>query len=175
MTTENKECPGCAGDPAWREAVIAQCRSLIEDVGWSVMLVGGNPHSLIEREFAYTVGLWESYGHPEVLVLGLLPDVLHNVCNIIGRQVNDGGTFEPGVPYGDILDGADAHFVQIDRNHYDRLNLANAIYEGTDYPALQMIWPDWNGNFPWEDRCNVLTKAVQPLLGPLPNLEGEPR
>lgn len=69
---------------------------------WSTVGILGKKHML----YAYTYGLWESYGHPELLLrsrpakaLGewRLSDLqLGQVLNEFGRQVRDGDPLYPG-------------------------------------------------------------------------------
>jgi hypothetical protein len=38
------------------------------------------------------------------------------------------------------------------------------FYEGLDFPVLQSVWPDKEGNFPWEPEFSSELNALQPLL-----------
>lgn len=46
-----------------------------------------------------------------------------------------------------------------------------AFYEHTDFPALELFWPDSSGHFPWEQGFPAEHRPFQPLLYlPLANL-----
>lgn len=52
--------------------------------------------------------------------------------------------------YDDILDGYKCAFRVVRTEHYkDLFGWAISHYQGTDFPALQCIWPDRNHKFPW--------------------------
>jgi hypothetical protein len=111
-------------------------------------------------EFAYTIGL-TALDHPEVVIYGLPAEAAHEFLNDIGSRVQAGSRFtadriatdlaEDDLPMAFIavLDTAD-------------LTAVDEIYGAVD--ALQMVWPDHNGRFPWAEGYS-LAADVQPLKG----------
>ena len=63
--------------------------------------------------WAYSTGLYYSYGHPEILMLNLQLDSMHEIINLIGASVKKGKTFEPGKPYADILERFNCSFQSV--------------------------------------------------------------
>jgi len=60
----------------------------IQEHGLSVIRVlatGYNPG------FAYSVGLFETYQHPEIICFGLKPDVLHEIINDVAKIIHNKG------------------------------------------------------------------------------------
>ena len=52
--------------------------------GFEVIMV---PQTNYLPSFAYTVGLWKSYKHPELISLGLPIDTLHTMLNTVAFEV----------------------------------------------------------------------------------------
>ena len=68
-------------------------RKLLDDVekyGWHVMKVLETAET---PAWAYSVGLYKSFGHPEILVFGQDPDLMHFMINTIGEGVQAGKSF----------------------------------------------------------------------------------
>jgi hypothetical protein len=55
-------------------------------------------------EWAFSIGLFHSFCHPEVIVFGLKLDTCICVINEIGRQVKAGKRYQAGPEYEDILE-----------------------------------------------------------------------
>jgi Domain of unknown function (DUF4262) len=117
-------------------------------------------------DWAFSIGLFHSFVHPEIIVFGLKLDVCMNVINEIGQQVKSGKLFNAGEQYGDILSGPyKCAFREVQRKHYrDYLGLALWFYEGDPFPVTQCFWPDKDGRFPWDEGCDGGVRDAQPWL-----------
>jgi hypothetical protein len=157
-----------SGEP-WRRAPArteedreAKIVSDIEAVGWHVVLI---PEDEEGPSFAYSIGLFRTFGHPEVIVLGLDPDLMHPMINLIGDQVRQGHRFADGEAASGILDGYDVTFRSVARRHYpEHFGYAHWYHKGADFPALQCLWPDRHGRFPTDAGYAEALRARQPLL-----------
>ena len=70
-------------------------------------------------DWAFSIGLFHSFVHPEIIVFGLKLDVCMSVINEIGGQVKSGKHYDAGEEYGDILNNPyNAPSAQRKRNHY---------------------------------------------------------
>ena len=138
--------------------------SLIETPGWNVTNVF-NADGDSGPEWSYSTGLFHSFGHPEVLILGLPLDIMQRIINNIGREVRAGKRFEPGLEYSDIFERCGCQFRDVEISNY-RAHLGWAIwfYESDPFPVLQCFWPDRQGNYPWEPTCSPAVIEQQPLL-----------
>jgi hypothetical protein len=128
--------------------------------GWAVQFVGageGQPH------FHYTVGLtWK--GLPEIITFGLPMEVGQTLLNDVGRMMVERQVpMLTGQPQGGILRGFDVYFVSV-LDTTEHLTVANRLCGGV-FPvrALQMVWPDPQGRFPWDAGFEYGDKI--PLLG----------
>ncbi|MDR6805400.1 hypothetical protein J2Y45_002291 [Dyadobacter sp. BE34] len=137
-------------------------KSHIEKHGLSVVIIEATDYL---PSFAYSVGLWQEYRHPEIICFGLSNDSLHNLVNYAGQLVREGTEFRAGEPSGEVLEVGSAMFVEVDeRNVGDYFGYAMEFYNYQRFPALQMIWADRAGKFPWENGFDEKYLAMQPLL-----------
>jgi len=130
--------------------------------GFGVIMV---PQTNYLPSFAYTVGLWKSYKHPELISLGLPIDILHTMLNTVVFEVIKKKRIEIGRNYHDILEKYPVQFLTVDkRNIPDYFGQAINYYQTVDFPALQLIWPDDKGIFPYESDFREDLIYLQPLL-----------
>ena len=120
----------------------------LESHGWYVIKVGASD---VEPAFAYSLGLYEKFRHPELILFGLDLETMHQLINDAGEQISKGHQYESGQQYGDLLDDYPCAFRVVTREKYGRhLTYTQWFYNGSDFPALQMVWPDMNSRFPWD-------------------------
>jgi hypothetical protein len=114
--------------------------------------------------FAYSVGLFHNFDHPEILIVGLDLDLMHGIINNLRDDIRSGARFESKRRVAGILEGFDCEFRDVAASHYrGLLGCALWLYGGTDFPALQCVWPDMKGHFPWEADFNAKLKSRQPI------------
>jgi hypothetical protein len=132
----------------------------IERVGWNVTDIAdeeGVPG------WAFTIGLFESYGHPEVAIFGMRTETRHSVLNCIGESVRDGKSFTAGQEHDWVLEGYRCWSREVNKAWYrDLLGWARWFYGGDQFPAVQCIWPARDGSYPWEEKSAFF--SPQPLL-----------
>lgn len=116
--------------------------------------------------WAFSTGLFFSFAHPEIILLGLELNTCISLVNEVGTQVKNGKRFESNGEYPDILAGSyRCAFREVSRSYYkDYLGVAIWFYEHDTFPVLQCIWPDKTGKFPWQAGCNQFVQRVQPVL-----------
>ena len=134
----------------------------VEKHGFSVNFIAGDGYS---PGFGYTIGLFKNYGYPELICFGLNQDLMHSMF-WTGKELFDKQN-QPDFAVGqsDFLEGYDVRLVRVDRGRYaDYLGYAHWFYKGWDFPVLQIVWPDKQALFPWEEGFNPDWKFKQPLL-----------
>ena len=138
---------------------------LIDDIkkyGWTVMLIEATDYL---PSFAYTVGLWKNYNHPELICFGLTTKSLHSSLNVGGELVKDGHKLQVGRDYDDFFENGIAQFIQVDpRSLQDYFGYALWFNEKSDFPALQLVWTDRNNRYPWDADFEEEFLYRQPLL-----------
>lgn len=134
----------------------------IEKFGWTVMLLEATDYL---PSFAYTVGLWKNYKHPEIISFGLTTKTLHLILNDVGEIAKSGRTIEVGKNYDDFFENGKTEFINVDkRNIADYFGQAIEFYNSKDFPAIQLIWTDRNNKFPWDNDYEEEFEHRQPLL-----------
>ena len=136
----------------------------IEEFGWHVAMI---PEDDEGPSFAYSIGLFKNFGHPEIIIFGLGVEVLHGMINLIGEEVRQGRRFADGESASGILEGFDVRFRGVAREHYhEHIGYARWFYEGDDFPVLQCLWPDREGRFPSDPDFPDSLRPRQPSLAP---------
>jgi hypothetical protein len=140
-------------------------QQVLDDVaklGWHVMNVLNLPDS---PGWAFSIGLYKTFKHPEVVVFGLNPDLMHSIINSVGEAIRSGKQFKDGEQYPDLIEAYSCMFKTVNAAWYQPfLGYANWFYGGTDYPVLQCIWPDKESLYPWDDDFNPNWLYAQPLF-----------
>lgn len=113
-------------------------------------------------EFSYTIGL-TTMDYPEVVVDGRRQQVAHACLNLVGEQARVGRPPMVGETVKHVFDGFPGVLIDV-TDTSDRV-VMDQIYPET--AAVQLIWPDWRGRFPWPGGYNRW-RCPQPMLGPPP-------
>jgi len=139
----------------------------VQEYGWHVLGVSPDPGET-GPPFAYSIGLYYTLGHPEIVVTGLAPEVSQRLINVVGERSRSETPVLPGRRYADIAEGYDVAFRTVPRALYeDYLGYALWFYRqlAGDFPVFQLIWPDKAGRFPEEIGFEPTLQAWQFLLG----------
>ena len=120
--------------------------------------------------FLYTIGLLQSWSHPELVLFGLEPSKGHRILSTIVREIRNGQTFREAGSYSDILKGD----LQVGIRRVDPSQ--HAVYLGYamgyvrfidrigELEAVQVFWPDKTGKFPYDVGCSLDVVQCQPRL-----------
>ena len=133
--------------------------SNVDRVGWHVVqIVDADP------AFVFSIGLYHSFGHPEIMIAGLPIRIGADLINRIGRRIEKGEIFSDS----DVVDGiADTYpmgFRKMSEEFYgEYLGSAIWFYESSDFPVLQCVWPDRESRLPGEDQCDKWCAKLQRL------------
>jgi hypothetical protein len=115
--------------------------------------------------WTYSIGLFQNYHHPEIVVFGLQDTLAHPVLNAIANDIRSGKHYEPDSQYHGLLEGVRCTFKPVAKMwHRPFLGWAEWFYNGADYPVLQWIWPDKTQHYPWEPLFRADWLWAQPLL-----------
>ncbi len=116
--------------------------------------------------FAYTIGLYERYRHPEIICFGLSTDLMGRLLNHAKDLIQKGIILDVELLYRGFLDGYNVQFLKVDKDYYpDYLGYASWYYNYDQrFPVLQLVWPDKSENYPWSESFNPEWVRLQPLL-----------
>ena len=116
-------------------------------------------------DFAYSVGMFRTLAHPEIILFGLPLDVMHRLINDVGELVRGGARCVAGQVSREFLEGYDVTFRTVPAFQYaGHLGWANWLYGGDSYPGLQMVYPDRERRWPWDAGTAAGFRDGQPIL-----------
>jgi hypothetical protein len=141
------------------KTVEANMDAMIARYGWAVQGVGAGPDG---PTFTYTVGL-AAKGLPEIIVFGLPMKIAHQFLNQLGHRFTTTGVPPLDTDLDDVAEGFSARLIAVPRAASDRYMFATRR-RYPDYTAVQLIWPDTHGLFPWEPGFDPALVSYQPVL-----------
>ena len=149
-----------------KKELIGSDKKLLNDIkkiGWHVVHV---PADTEGPGFSFSVGLFKTFKHPEIIIIGLKIDLAHVLINNIGEDVSNKKKYQSGKFYSGILDDFKCFMLKVSEKQYkEYLGTARGYYRGDDFPVLQCIFPTVTGKYPWE--WPKEKKYLQPILGDL--------
>ncbi len=134
----------------------------IKEFGWSVQYFEAEEE---KPTFAYTIGLWETFKHPEIIVFGLSTNHLVTILNEAGSYIKEGKVLKVGKVYDEYLEGFGSIFRKVKKSRMpEYFGYGLWYYSGENFEAIQFFWPDSDGNFPWQEGFEESVKELQPQL-----------
>lgn len=144
-------CDNPGGDP------LRNVHELMVRHGWAVQ---GVERHRDRPPWAYTVGLTEA-GLPELVVTGM---GLAEACDLLNDVAHHVVHAEPPVP-GERIPFEGGPLVEVVRLNTPEAHLHTAVaLFGPGVRALQLVWADDRGHWPWERGFRGL-RGGQPVLG----------
>jgi hypothetical protein len=138
----------------------------ISRCGWHAISI---PPDSSEPGFVYSVGLWQSLAHPELIVVGLQPKVAHQVINLAVEARKRGEPYDVRMPALNLLADVACEFVKVAQTHYRQyVGYCRWYYEGNGFELYQIVWPSREGIFPWDRSASASFVRAQPILGSPP-------
>jgi hypothetical protein len=116
--------------------------------------------------YTYTIGFELTWGHPEVIILGLQPAAARGLLGLIADQLANGGDVPEGV-FAGLLDN-DLACAMLPISAPDLADICPGIvdfYQRQDVALSQFLWPDRAGHFPWQEGYDERLRLAQPVLG----------
>jgi len=138
----------------------------IAEHGWHVVAIKKDRYG---PGFTYTIGLMETWRHPEVILFGLDTKTMYDMLAVLVNDVREGADYRESGSYGDILEGFDCFTLPVHPSrHAEYLGYAmwhrRHVGKAGTLEAIQLFWPDRKGRFPWEHACDLRVTARQPGL-----------
>ena len=128
----------------------------IAEFGCGVIHVTGLP------PWSYTVGVYDTCGQPEIIVVGLKEKTAHVLLNKAARALREGIDLAMG-RHREMVGEVECLFRPVDVKWVEHV-MGRAIWYYTQEPppVLQAIYPDLENHFQWEDGFEEYFR--QPLL-----------
>ena len=127
---------------------------------------------LDDPSWLYTVGLLKTWSHPELIVFGLSPQNAYGGISAVVDEIRSGAFRRASRDEPFDVEGVASCLIPVLEDYWkypcDYLLGASHYYGVTGAPldrrALQLVWADEAGRFPWEDSFNPELTGRQPLL-----------
>lgn len=114
-----------------------QVRDGIAEHGWLCV------HIMAERgeaPYSFTVGLFRTYSHPELIVFGLSPEVAHAIFSRAVHNIQQGQHLSYG-PCPGLIDGVNCEARWVPIEQYQRyVALCRQYYAGDRFSLLEIVW-----------------------------------
>ncbi len=124
--------------------------------------------------FAYTIGLAVTQKWPELICFGLDVDVMGKMLNNAVQELREKAIApQPNCQLTGVLEGSAVCLRPFHKAYFrEHLGWATwfAAHNGLkpqNFDCLQVMWPDKNGRFPFEDACEPEVSDLQkPAVAP---------
>ncbi|MFI6759457.1 DUF4262 domain-containing protein [Micromonospora sp. NPDC050417] len=145
MTDAGCQCLACAQDLTTRDAFLVE---EVSSAGFARMAVETT------IPFVFTIGLWHTFRRPEVVMFGLHPSDMNGwLKKYVDLSRHDTPSRE-GDLIENVIQGFPVQVRPVDRSWNDSLfGTLHRFYQGVVPPVEQLIWPDREGLWPWDDRA----------------------
>jgi hypothetical protein len=136
----------------------------VRRIGWSVVTIIKDDN---RPEWAFSIGMWHTFGSPEIAMFGLRSPDMGIWINRVGRQVREGQPLiaDGGLRHG-VLGNEFPVAVRSVHDSWHPLLFAAAMNfcPLPPLPFVQLVWPDRHGRFPWEPGAGERCRRDQPSL-----------
>lgn len=165
------------GKPKEELSYFGQLLVSVKEPGWFIPSIFADESSG-SPAFAYTIGLWHNYKHPELIIVGMPDDVGGAVLNLQGYLIRDEGRqLIAGQSYDDVIDDYAVQCVEAPRPAYETWALSviwfyEEILKEEPAPVLQIVWPSLTepALYPWDEGWDEVKPSEQPILADLVKL-----
>ncbi|WP_085317559.1 DUF4262 domain-containing protein [Derxia lacustris] len=138
----------------------------IEKFGCHVVGVFGKTSD--EPDFAYSIGIQQTTGSPEAIVVGLSVKLGHVLIMKYLDQVQSGKIFSRGSPYHGFLEGCSVYFEPVEKEALAEYTFGcERYYRNRPFNIVQIVYPTPSGVWPWEETASAQFVRLQPMLGRL--------
>ena len=115
--------------------------------------------------FSYTTGFFVSNRQPELIIFGMKHEIAHDIFWDLYREGKANRSLPAAMRTNAVFANLPAYVFSVAKRFYsDYLGWSRWFYGGDAFPCLQIVWPDREGVFPWEDGFNTDLYDLQPDL-----------
>lgn len=134
----------------------------IKKHGWQYQFVFDKDGE--KPDFSYTIGLEDSFSHPEIMIFGLKREQMHSILTDLVNDIKEGRVFKPNEKTGDVVAGDfEAIFKPLKEEFIPEYAGTAERYYKKPFRVYVMLWPDKNNILPTEPGCEltVQNEALQ--------------
>mgnify|MGYP000884397887 CR=1 FL=1 len=120
--------------------------------------------------FTYSVGFTRSLGQPEAIICGLPIETGPVLINDLFALCRDGLDLDDGTPIDNLVSGFSCVARTVDESWLIQSWFASALWYHRNIDgkslrhAVQIVWPDPQHLFPWDEGCAEWVRRDQPAL-----------
>jgi hypothetical protein len=137
--------------------------SNIREFGWHCVNViedDGHP------PWTYTIGLYETWNYPEIIIIGRSRATAHHALNAVATALEKDHRPDLNLPTLDLIPGARCLLLEVSPHYYsDYVGFALWFYRKRHFPLYQIVWPNHESLYPWDENASKPFKEWQPVLG----------
>ena len=122
-----------------------------------------NPVMANNTTFVYTAGLYRTFGHPEIFVMGYQAQDAYNLIGMVYHRIKAGDRFADAMVIDDLVENDLFAIRPLLQSSTDENSGLGQRLVG-DFPAVQLFFSDDNCLFPWEEGCDPRSKRLQTSL-----------
>jgi hypothetical protein len=122
-----------------------------------------NPVMANNTTFVYTAGLFKTFGHPEIFVMGYEAQDAANLIGMFYHRIKDGELFSDAMVVDDMLENDLFAIRRMTQSSTDQNSGIGQRLVGR-FPAVQLFFSDENCLFPWDEGCDPRCKRLQTSL-----------
>lgn len=134
----------------------------IKKYGWQYQYVFDKAGE--KQDFSYTIGLEESFSHPDIMIFGLRREQMHQILSGLVNDIKKGRIFKPNKKTGDVVAGDNEVIFKPLKEEFipEYAGIAARFYK-KPFRVYIMLWPDKNNILPTEPGCEltVQNEALQ--------------
>lgn len=130
--------------------IIAQHKTHIAKHGFTVQGVLPDEN---QPSYTYTIGLTQTFNHPELFLVGLRPDDAMGIITDIVELIRKGARFDKPVFAAGIIPGYEIPFRPMSEESVLDNGAAGLELIGP-FDGVQIFYPDREGFVPWEQGCD---------------------
>ena len=133
----------------------------VNEFGWHcVNVIEDNDHPC----WSYTIGLYETWQHPELIIIGRSRATSQGILKTLADDIELNDPPNLTNPDGHLLLGMKCHFVEVNPRYYsDYVGFALWFYRKRQFPLYQIVWPNSDALYPWDETAPNAFKEWQPL------------
>lgn len=132
--------------------------------GWFAVHVPREPH---HPPYTYSIGLYQTHHHPELLISGLPPHTCHGLMGEVADRLYRGRPAPvTGRCHGPVVAHPITYRTILPEHAVRLLPMAYRYYRHFPAPCsvLQVVWSDPAGRFPWDIDFELSLQGRQPRL-----------
>lgn len=122
-----------------------------------------NPVRVNNTTLVYTAGLYMTFGHPEIFVMGYEDQHAFNLIGMVYQRIKAGDRFADAMVIDDLVEDDIFAIRRMTQSSTEQNSGLGQRLVG-EFPAVQLFFSDEHYLFPWDEGCDPRCKSLQTSL-----------